>query len=48
MFNLGVGLIAVLPPDAVAAARAAAESAGVATWIMGEVRRGPRAVRFAR
>ena len=48
VFNLGVGLVAVLPPDAVAAARAAAESAGVATWTMGEVRRGPRAVRFAR
>jgi phosphoribosylformylglycinamidine cyclo-ligase len=48
VFNLGVGLVAVLPPDAVAAARAAAESAGVATWTLGDVRRGPRAVRFAR
>ncbi len=48
VFNLGVGLIAVLPPDAVAAARAAAEADGVPTWIMGEVRRGQRAVRFAR
>jgi phosphoribosylformylglycinamidine cyclo-ligase len=47
VFNLGVGLIAVLPPDAVAAARAAAGADGVATWIMGDVRRGQRAVRFA-
>jgi phosphoribosylformylglycinamidine cyclo-ligase len=47
VFNLGVGLIAVLPPDAVAAARAAADADGVATWIMGDVRRGQRAVRFA-
>jgi phosphoribosylformylglycinamidine cyclo-ligase len=48
VFNLGVGLIAVLPPDAVGAAQAAARTAGVATWTMGEVRHGPRAVRFAR
>lgn len=47
VFNLGVGLIAVLPPDAVAAAQAAAKADGVATWIMGDVRRGSRAVRFA-
>ena len=46
VFNLGVGLIAVLPPDALAAARAAAAADGVATWIMGDVRSGPRAVRF--
>jgi phosphoribosylformylglycinamidine cyclo-ligase len=48
VFNLGLGLIAVLPADAVSAARAAAESAGVATWTVGEVRRGVRAVQFAR
>ncbi len=48
VFNLGVGLIVVLPLDAVAAAQAAARTAGVATWIMGEIRGGPRAVRFAR
>jgi phosphoribosylformylglycinamidine cyclo-ligase len=47
VFNLGVGLIAVLPPEAVAAAQAAAGADGVATWIMGDVRRGQRAVRFA-
>ena len=40
VFNLGVGLIAVLPPQAVPAAQAAAESDGVATWTMGEIRQG--------
>jgi phosphoribosylformylglycinamidine cyclo-ligase len=48
VFNLGVGLVAVLPPDAVAAAQAAARAAGVGTWPMGEIRRGSPAVRFAR
>ncbi|MBA3497443.1 MAG: phosphoribosylformylglycinamidine cyclo-ligase [Gemmatimonadales bacterium] len=47
VFNLGVGLIAVLPPAAVASARAAARAAGVATWPVGEIRRGSAAVRFA-
>jgi phosphoribosylformylglycinamidine cyclo-ligase len=47
VFNLGVGLVAVLPPDAVAAAQAAAARDGVTTWVMGEIRRGSRAVRFA-
>ena len=47
VFNLGIGLIAVLPPDAVPAAQAAAAAAGVATWVMGEVVRGDRTVRFA-
>jgi phosphoribosylformylglycinamidine cyclo-ligase len=48
VFNLGVGLVAVLPPDAVAAAQTAAAEAGVTTWVMGEIQRGTRAVRFAR
>jgi phosphoribosylformylglycinamidine cyclo-ligase len=48
VFNLGVGLVAVLPPGAVDAARDAARQAGVETWTMGEIRRGPRAVRFTR
>jgi len=48
VFNLGAGLIAVLPRDAAAAAQAAAAAAGVTTWTMGEIRRGPTAVRFAR
>ena len=48
VFNLGVGLVAVLPPAAVAAAQAAAARDGVTTWMMGEIQRGRRAVRFAR
>jgi phosphoribosylformylglycinamidine cyclo-ligase len=48
VFNLGVGLIAVLSPHAVAAVQRAASSRGVPTWVMGEVHRGSRSVRFAR
>jgi phosphoribosylformylglycinamidine cyclo-ligase len=48
VFNLGVGLIAVLHPDSVPAAEAAATADGVPTWVMGEIQRGSRAVRFAR
>ena len=48
VFNLGVGLIAVLPPDAVAAARNAASAQGVPTWVMGEIKSGSKAVHFAR
>ena len=40
VFNLGVGLIAVLPPTAVAAVQAAAAAAGIPTWPMGEIRTG--------
>jgi phosphoribosylformylglycinamidine cyclo-ligase len=47
VFNLGVGLIAALPAAQVPAAQAAAAADGVATWIIGEVRRGPTGVRFA-
>jgi phosphoribosylformylglycinamidine cyclo-ligase len=47
VFNLGAGLIAVLPPEAVPAAQAAAGSDGVATWVMGQIRAGEPAVRFA-
>jgi len=48
VFNLGVGMIAVLPAGDVAAAQSAAGEAGVDTWPMGEIRRGPTGVRFAR
>ncbi len=47
VFNLGIGLIAVLPPEAVAEAQHAAQAEGVPTWVIGEVRRGSRAVAFA-
>jgi phosphoribosylformylglycinamidine cyclo-ligase len=46
VFNLGVGLIAVLPSEAVAAAQRAAQAAGVPTWVLGEIRRGKASVRF--
>jgi phosphoribosylformylglycinamidine cyclo-ligase len=46
VFNLGVGLIAVLPKDAVLSASEHARAAGVSTWVLGEVHRGPRRVRF--
>ena len=47
VFNLGVGLIVVLPRDQVTAVQAAATQTGIATWIIGEVCRGQQAVRFA-
>jgi phosphoribosylformylglycinamidine cyclo-ligase len=40
VFNLGVGMIAVVPADAVAAVRSAATAAGVETWLVGEIERG--------
>jgi phosphoribosylformylglycinamidine cyclo-ligase len=48
VFNLGIGLIAILPRDAVAAAQSAAAADGVQTWVIGEIRRGAPAVKFAR
>ena len=47
VFNLGVGLIAVLPPDAVDAAWQAAAADGVTAWVLGRIERGDRTVRFA-
>lgn len=47
VFNLGIGMIAVVPPDAVEAAQSAARADGVDTWIIGAIRSGARAVRFA-
>jgi phosphoribosylformylglycinamidine cyclo-ligase len=46
VFNLGVGLIAVLPPPMVAAAQDAAERSTVRTWVLGQVAKGERSVRF--
>lgn len=46
VFNLGAGLIAILPQDAVSAAQAAAAADGVTTWVMGHVAAGPHRVRF--
>lgn len=47
VFNLGVGLIGVLPAGAVDDAVRAAAAAGVPTWMLGEIREGRTAVRFA-
>jgi phosphoribosylformylglycinamidine cyclo-ligase len=47
VFNLGLGMVAVVPPGEVEAVRAAASAAGVPTWVVGEVRPGTRGVRFA-
>src|SRR5690606_10795848 len=46
VFNLGVGLIAVLPADQVPEAQASAQAAAVPTWVLGEIRRGATGVRF--
>lgn len=46
VFNLGIGMIAVVPPDAVDAVRAAATAAAVPTWICGDVRAGGNGVHF--
>jgi phosphoribosylformylglycinamidine cyclo-ligase len=40
VFNLGIGMIAIAPPEAVEAVRAAAARVGVATWVIGEIQSG--------
>lgn len=46
VFNLGVGMIAVVPPGEVDEVRAAARKAGVETWLIGETVAGSGAVRW--
>jgi phosphoribosylformylglycinamidine cyclo-ligase len=46
VFNLGIGMIAIAPPEAVEAVQAAAGRAGVATWVIGEIQSG-QGVEFA-
>ena len=46
VFNLGVGMIAAVTPDRVDTVLAAARSAGVPAWVLGECRSGDRSVRF--
>jgi phosphoribosylformylglycinamidine cyclo-ligase len=46
VFNLGIGMIAVLPSEAVAAAREAARADQVETWVIGDIHPGPCAVNF--
>jgi phosphoribosylformylglycinamidine cyclo-ligase len=47
VFNCGVGMIVVSPPESVAAVQASAAAAGEVSWILGEVVAGPRGVRVA-
>ena len=46
VFNLGVGMIASVPPSAAQRVHAAAGAAGVATWNCGTISAGPRRVEF--
>lgn len=46
VFNLGVGMIAVVPPHAADRVRAAAARSGDETWIIGDIVGGTRGVRF--
>jgi phosphoribosylformylglycinamidine cyclo-ligase len=46
VFNLGIGMIAVLPAEAVDPVRAEATAAGVDSRVIGKVIRGERSVRF--
>jgi len=46
VFNLGVGMIAVVPPGAVDRVRTAAARSGDETWIVGDIVAGTRGVRF--
>jgi phosphoribosylformylglycinamidine cyclo-ligase len=47
VFNLGIGMIAIVGRDDVDAVRAAAQRAAVPTWVVGEVVAGEVRVRFA-
>jgi phosphoribosylformylglycinamidine cyclo-ligase len=47
VFNLGIGMIAVAARDDTEAVIAAAKRTGVEAWIIGEIRPGTMAVRFA-
>jgi len=47
VFNLGVGMIAVAARDDTEAVIASAKRAGIAAWIIGEVRSGTQGVKFA-
>lgn len=47
VFNLGIGLIAVLPASAVGSARAAAASHGIDTTVLGAIVTGHKEVRFS-
>jgi phosphoribosylformylglycinamidine cyclo-ligase len=40
VFNMGIGMVAVVPPEEVDAVRQAASAAGADTWVIGDVVRG--------
>ena len=40
VFNMGLGMVAIVPPRNVARVRAAATRAGVQTWVVGDVQKG--------
>ncbi len=40
VFNMGIGMIAIVPPDGANLVADAARAAGVRTWTIGEIRRG--------
>lgn len=46
VFNLGVGMLAAVPPEHVDAVRQHATAAGVSTWVAGHCHTGERQVRF--
>ncbi len=46
VFNLGAGMVTVVPANAVDRVRAAATEAGVPTWVAGAIRAGPTGVEF--
>lgn len=46
VFNLGIGMVVVLPPESLAAVQRAAADAGVDSRVIGEIRAGDTAVRF--
>jgi phosphoribosylformylglycinamidine cyclo-ligase len=46
VFNLGVGMIAIVGRDDLDDVRAAATRVGVTSWLIGEIRTGPQSVRF--
>ena len=47
VFNLGIGMIAVVGRDDVDAVQAAATAASVPTWLIGEIKPGATRVRFS-
>lgn len=47
VFNLGVGMIAAVPAGGVERVLSAALASGDRAWVVGEIRRGTRGVRFA-